>query len=178
MAAMSEQPGRYQRSFAGMVGALVVLLLVIAAFVIFRETNRNELVNPVDEVDFLEPATYARQVAAFPLLVPTALPEGWIATSVRFDIDPPQLWHLGTLTEQEKYVGLEQAALPVSTMVEDHVDEDAEEGEPVTIAGAEWQTFTDEGGDLAVVRRDRGSTTVVLGRVPLATLEEFVRTLR
>ena len=51
---MSEQGGRYQRSFAGMIGALLITLLVIGAFVAFRALNRDELDGGPKPVDYLE----------------------------------------------------------------------------------------------------------------------------
>lgn len=175
---MSEQPGRYQRSFPGMIGAMVVLLLVVGAFVLLRDINREDPANPVVAVDFRGPADYAREAADFPVLAPDELPEGWIATSVTFDEYKRQAWHLGTLTDEERYVGLEQAERPADGMIEEYVDEDATQGDDVTVDGVTWQTWTDAGDDLALVRSDDGVTTLVVGRVPQETIEEFLATLR
>jgi hypothetical protein len=175
---MSEQPGRYQRSFPGMVGAMIVLVLVVAAFVVFREVVREEPSNRVEPVEFARPAEYARGEADFDLLAPRELPEGWIATSVRFTAGPKQAWHLGTLTDEGRYVGLEQAETPIPRMVEQHVDEAAEQGDDVTIDGETWQTWTDEDGDLALVRRSDDVTTLLVGRVSQETIEDFLTTLR
>lgn len=179
MAAMSEQPGRYQRSFSGMVGAMVVLLVVVIGFVVFRAVNRNDVENPVKPIDISQPVEYAREQAKFPLLAPDELPEGWIATSVRFGgSGRQQTWHLGMLTEDQKYVGLEQQQETVDDMVEQHVDEEAERGDDVEIDGETWQTFTDEDDDLALVRETPEVTTLVVGRVDQETLEELLATLR
>ena len=177
MTAMSEQPGRYQRSFSGMVGAMVVLALVIAAFVIFREVNRNDPPSPVKALEYSQPADFAREEARFPLLAPGELPEGWIVTSVRFQNGRQQSWHLGMLTDEEKYVGLEQERQPLDDMVEEHVDEEAERGDDVEIDGETWQTFTDDEDDLALVRETPRVTTVLVGRVSQETLEELLATL-
>ena len=178
MSVMSEQPGRYQRSFSGMVGAMVVLVLVVAAFVAFRAVNRNDVESPVKALDFSQSAEFAREQARFPLLAPARLPEGWIATSVRFDEGRRQSWHLGMLTDEEKYVGLEQEKESVDAMVEEHVDEQAERGDDVEIDGETWQTFTDEDDDLALVRETDDVTTLLVGRVSQETLEELLATLR
>ena len=178
---MSEQPGRYQRSFTGMVGAMVVLLLAVGAFVLFRDLVRDDPVSPVKAVDYQGPADYARDTAAFDLLAPDELPEGWIATSVTFTEgadEREQAWHLGTLTDERRYVGLEQAARPVSGMVEEFVDAEAVQGDDVELAGRTWETWTDAGDDLALVNDSGGVTTLVVGRVPQETLEEFITTLR
>ncbi len=175
---MSERPGRYQRSFAGMLGAMVVLVLVVGAFVVFRETTREDPANPVVAVDFKRPAQFARDEADFELLSPQKLPEGWMATSVRFTQGDDQEWHLGMLTDEDRYVGLEQSNRTVDDMVEDFVDEKAEQGDDVTIAGESWESWTDAGDDLALVRESDDVTTLVVGRVSQETLEELIATLR
>jgi hypothetical protein len=177
MTAMSEQPGRYERSFSGMVGAMVVLVLVVAGFVIFREVNRNDPVSPVKALDITQSVEFAREEARFPLLAPAELPEGWIATSVRFQNGRQQSWHLGMLTEDEKYVGLEQERRSLDDMVEEHVDEEAERGDDVVVDGQTWQTFTDEDDDLALVRETPEVTTLLVGRVSQETFEELLATL-
>lgn len=175
---MSEQPGRYQRSFHGMVGAMIVLVLVVGAFVLFREITREEPENPVQPVDIARPVEYARGEAEFDLLAPDELPEGWIATSVRFTDGEEQAWHLGLLTDERRYVGLEQAELPVSTMVEEYVDEEATQGDDVTVAGERWQSWTAADEDLALVRESGDVVTLLVGRVSQETLEELITTLR
>jgi hypothetical protein len=175
---MSETPGRYQRSFSGMVGALVILVLVILAFVGFRGLVRNDPASPVKPVDYEQDASYARDVAPFPVLAPRRLPAGWIATSVEYNQIGKPSWHLGTLTADRHYVGLEQSRTPVAKMVARFVDPEAVRGADVRLAGRSWQTWTDAGHDLALVTADPKVTTLVVGPVSRSTLERFVRTLR
>lgn len=174
---MSEKAGRYQRSAAGMVGAMVVLLLVIAAFVSFRSLNREEPEARVDAVDYEQSVSYAREKSDFALLAPESLPPGWRATSVEF-VEEPARWHLGLLTDADRYVGLEQAPRSAEKMVEAYVDPEAVEGEPVQVAGKTWRTWTDEDGDTALVRTEREVTTLVVGTPEQDVLEEFVASLR
>ncbi len=178
MGAMSERPGRYQRSTSGMIGSMIVLVLVVALFVAFRAVNRTQPDATVDAVDYTRPAEYAREQARFPVLAPAELPEGWRATSVRFDTGRDQAWHVGFLTEADRYVGLEQADESAADLVEEYVDEDATEGDPVVIDGDEWASWTDEGGDTALVRETDEVTTLVVGTVDEETLVQFVHTLR
>jgi hypothetical protein len=112
------------------------------------------------------------------VLAPRSLPPGWIATSVRFTPGQDQAWHLGTLTGDRKYVGLEQADRAASDMVEQYVDPDATRGDDRTINGETWQTWSDAGGDHALVREAHGVTTVLVGAVPESTLESYLGTLR
>ena len=58
---MSEQPGRYQRSPAGMVGALVVTVLVILGFVVFRSCVRTDLDVKPAHVDYRAEVRFAQQ---------------------------------------------------------------------------------------------------------------------
>ena len=46
---MSGQAGRYQRSAAGMVGAMIVLVLVVIGWVLFREFVREVPATPAKE---------------------------------------------------------------------------------------------------------------------------------
>ena len=174
---MSEQPSRYNRSFGGMLGALVVLLLVIGAFAVVHLLGSTDPADPVQPVNYSTSARYARQAATFGLLAPRHLPQGWIATSVRFQGGHDQSWHLGCLTAQRRYVGLEQARAPLISMLQDFVGDNASRGPNVPVAGQTWQSWTTPDADRALVRRTPKVTTVVVGRVPQSTLETFIDTL-
>ena len=176
---MSGQAGRYQRSTAGMVGAMIVLVLLVAAFVVFRDANRNDLARSARAVDYTQDAAFAREQAGFDLVAPPQLPEGWRATTARFVAGGDERWHLGMLTEDDDYVGLEQSAASAESMVATHVDEEARRGKPVTVDGDRWVTWRDDGGDLALVRESGGTTTLVVGNgVPVDVLADFTASLR
>ena len=178
---MSEQPGRYQRSFGGMVAAMAVLVALLVGYVVVRNIfYSTDGPSPVQPVDYQQPAHYARRAADFHLLAPRSLPPGWIATSVRFTAgqDQDQAWHLGALTSGGKYVGLEQAQTSAADMVDKYVDPQATQGKDRTIDGRRWETWSDAGGDQALVREAQGVTTLLVGAVPESTLESYLATLR
>jgi hypothetical protein len=174
---VSEQAGRYQRSATGMIGALLVLLGVIAGFVVFREIIREDPESPVTAVDYQQPLGFAREQAGFPVLAPERLPDGWRATTVDFSGEPPR-WHLGVLTDEDRYVGLEQARSSEKSMLTTYVDADPTQGEDVTVAGQAWQTWTDDGGDTALLRTDGEVTTLVVSSASQDVLVDYVRNLR
>jgi len=174
---MSERAGRYDRSFAGMVGAMVVLVAVIVGFVVFRDANREDAATSVEEVDYQEPASFARDQLDFPVLAPRELPDGWIATSVRYAGGDAPSWHLGMLTDDRRYVGIEQEKKPSPDMVEEFVDENASRGDDMSIGGTTWQTWSDDEDDVALVRQTDAVTTVVVGAVTEETLADFVEAL-
>jgi hypothetical protein len=174
---MSGQAGRYQRSVSGMVGAMVVLLLVVAGYVAFRAVNRNDVKDPVTAMDWKGAATYATEQADFEVLSPSTLPRGWIATSARWAGGRDPHWHLGLLTERRQYVGLEQEDRSAEDMVEDYVDPAAAQGEDVEIDGQTWQSWFDE-EDQALVLEQDDVTTLVVGTVEQGTVADFVDSLR
>jgi hypothetical protein len=161
-----------------MVGAMTVLLAVVLAFVGFRALIRDDPEPSVGPVEYAGVAELAQARVDFDVLSPTTLPAGWRATSARHTETPPQSWHLGLLTDDNRYVGLEQARRPAPDMVSDFVDEDAVDEGSVTIDGRTWTVFSDRGSDTALVRRERGVTTLVVGTVSQEELVDYVRTLR
>jgi hypothetical protein len=179
MEGVSEQAGRYQRSFGGMLAALLVLVLVVVGYVVIRAIVLPDHDTSEPTVHYAEVVPQAKKAAGFDLVAPSRLPRGWSATSVRFDPGPPQHWHLGVLTPEQRYVGLEQEDRPVATMVDQYVDQAASRQRATEVAGRPWSTYTDAGGDLAFVRRGDKVTTLVVGHdVSRSQLEAYVASLR
>jgi hypothetical protein len=171
--------GRYQRSVGGMVGAMVFLVALVVVWVGIRALTSQDPPSPVQTVDYTAEASAAGKAADFPLLSPTTLPPHWRATTVRFTPPPETHWHLGVLTGQDRYVGLEQADVRVSSMVSQYVDQAARRGHGVVVRGAPWQTWSDAQGDVALVRRSGRATTLVVGHdVTRAALTAYVASLR
>jgi hypothetical protein len=162
-----------------MVGAMVVMVVILVGWVGFRSLTTQEPDNPVQTVDYAQVVGPAKKAAPFDLVAPPTLPAGWRATSVGFSDQSQPRWHLGVLTDQKRYVGLEHAERPVRQMVAQYVDKDASRGTPVRVAGSAWSTYTDAGGDLALVSEDGRTTTLVVGHdVPRAQLLAYTASLR
>lgn len=177
MGAVSGQAGRYQRSTAGMIGAMVVLLALVIGFVVLRDLNRSTPESPVRAIDYQRAVDFASGQADFDVLAPESLPRGWKATTAGFTPDPPR-WHLGVLTDEGRYVGLEQAMTSVGSMLETYVDPAPTRGQPVTIDGETWQVWTDQGGDTALVRTRGEVSVLVVGTADRDVLVGYVRSLR
>ena len=156
-------------------------MAVLVALVLGYVGLRSLISSPPNDdqtVDYARVVPDVRKAARLAILAPPSLPHGWRATSVRFTDDPPQHWHLGVLTDQNRYVGLEQGQQSVPAMVNEYVDSGASRRQPVRVGARTWASYTDSGGDLALVRRD-GRTTLVVGHeVPRATLVRYVASLR
>jgi hypothetical protein len=180
---MSEQPGRYQRSTAGMIGALVVTLLVILAFVAIRALNRSGLDVKPERVDYLTQVGYAQQ-AGSEVVYPARLPAGWYATQVTVSPGTPPELTLSMLTGDGEYVGFVESAESMPQVLSTYVDADPRAGAPMTVDGSvvsRWATWTDSGGDTALAaRRGHGSSQeslLVFGTVSRARLAQLAASL-
>jgi hypothetical protein len=164
--------------WADVIRSLVVLLAIIGAIALYQALWTEDPAPPNRSVEYATAAEAARDDANYPLLAPPRLPDGWRATSVRYTQGEEWSWHLGVLTSDEEYVGLEQATVDVDTLV----GEAAEGTEPVgsvQIDGTDWQLRRDESrGETTLVRRSGGVTTLVTGSASQDTLEDYLRSLR
>jgi hypothetical protein len=177
---VSEQPGRYQRSASGMVGAMLVTLLAILAFVALRACNRTDLEVKPDHVDYLTQVGYAQGSGAADLVYPASLPSGWYATSVDFAPGTRPTLGLSMLTAANEYAGFRQSPLPAAQLLTTYVDEHPTAGAPVTLDSGivrHWDTWTDSGGDTALVARWHGETLMVFGSASQADLETLAGSL-
>ncbi len=173
---MSEQPGRYQRSVSGMVGAMVVLLLVVAAYVGFRALNRDNVEVEPETVDYLEAVQFA-QDADWTVVYPPSVPEGWRSTSI--ESQPGEEWGIGFLTP-DGFAGLHQSDGSASELLETYVDEETTELDPVQIEGngaSEWEAFEDADGDLGYVGEIDGEQVLVYGSAPASALQQLAGSL-
>jgi len=182
MGAASGQPGRYQRTSSGMVGALLATLLVIGAFVAFRACNRTDLQVDPDHVDYLAQVAFAQE-AGDHVVYPASLPSGWYATQLTVDTGRPTGLQLSMLTGDDDYVGLVQSPDAAPVLLTRYVDPAPSSGDPVEVPGAgdgtatRWDVWTDDGGDTALVSRRGGETLLVFGTAPQAQLEELAGSL-
>jgi len=180
---VSEQPGRYQRSTSGMVGALIVTLLVILAFVAFRAFDRSDVDVKPEKVDYLAQVRYAQQ-AGTDVVYPDRLPHGWYATQVTFSPAKEPGIELSMLTGEGEYAGFVESPASPPELLSTYVDANPESGGPVTVDGSmvtRWDTWTDSGGDHALVaQRGHGSSEeslLVFGTVSPAELEQLAAAL-
>ncbi|MGI8523273.1 MAG: DUF4245 family protein [Nocardioides sp.] len=176
---MSEQPARYQRSFGGLVGALLLTLLLIGSFVLLRACNTPDLAVRPKAVDYLSDVRYAQQAGAR-LAYPPALPAGWIVTAVDFTPGTHPAFGLSMLTPAGEYVGLRQDPRPVSDLLTTYVDPHAHDDGPVTIAGAltpDLESWSDTGGDHALSTTYDGDSVLVFGSAKEADLHTVVEAL-
>jgi hypothetical protein len=180
--AASGQPGRYQRSSSGMVGALLVTFLVIGAFVAFRACIRSDLRVEPDHVDYLSQVGFAQE-AGDRVVYPSSLPAGWSATQVSVDPGGAHGLSLSMLTGDNEYVGLVQSTDSAPDLLTRYVDPAPASGRAVAVPGAvdgdvtRWHVWTDAGGDTALVARHGHETLLVFGTATQAQLATLASSL-
>lgn len=173
------RPGRYNRSFGGLIGSMIVLVLVVFAIVAFRGTFRDTPEYEPEPVDYLA-LVESVQTGGLTPVYPGQLPEGWFVKQATFTPGERPVFDLAMTTDEDHFAGLHQEDEGVDELVRTYVGTDATEGDPVTLEGeitSQWQTFTDPGGDTAFATEVGDETVLVWGSAPAEDLESLVATL-
>ncbi|MGB0099824.1 MAG: DUF4245 family protein [Nocardioides sp.] len=173
------RPGRYDRSFGGLVGAMIVLVLVVLGIVIFRGAFRDVPQYDPEPVDYLA-LVESLEEAGWTPVYPESLPEGWFVKDAAFSPGERPSLSLAMTTDDEHFAGLHQEDEGVESLVTTLVGDDATEGETVTLdssVASSWRTFSDPGGDHAFAAEVGDDTVLVYGSAPEGDLEELVELL-
>lgn len=176
---MSEKPGRHERSFSGLMGAMIVTLLFVMAFVGWRALFRADVDNDPEPVEWRESVTLAQQ-AGLDVVHPQELPEGWIATTVDLRAGDIPRWGMGVLTDDGDYIGIRQEDATIEQLVSVYIDEDYVPGEPVRLdsdVATTWETWSDAGGDHGFSTEVGDDAVLVYGSAPVEDVESYVELL-
>jgi hypothetical protein len=179
-----EQPSRYNRSFGGLIAAMIVTVLFVAGYVGFRAAFREQPdIKP--NVDYLSCVAYLQE-ADVAIVHPQELPAGWRANGIFFERGTPPQWRLGILTDDDEFVGVVQQKGDLDDLLAEYVDESPGQGDDVSpqndLGATTWQTWSDVGGDHAFSTELTdgplaGQTVLVYGSAPLADQQTFLERL-
>jgi hypothetical protein len=161
-----------------MVGAMIVSVVVILAFVVVRGLLRDDLEVERDSVDYLPQVADFQQGAPYRIAYPPELPEDWRVTEVGFDDAVGLTWSIDLLTDDDQYVGVRQTRGSAARLLDEFVDGQRIPGDELPLGGlAEtWESSSDAGGDHAVIAKVRGTWLLVFGGDEDA-IEELAATL-
>ena len=167
---------RPPRGIRGLMGAMVATVVLVLAIWVVSRPQKEDLPAAAPAIDYSAQLDTARSQAPFDVLAPESLPDGWRATSAQWrGSEPAVTWHLGVLTDDDTYVGLEQSNAGASSFIEDSTRADEPRG-PVRIDGRTWQTF-ESGTETAFVLVEEDVTTVVTGTATRGDLVTFTESL-
>ena len=169
---------RKSQTVGNMVFALVICLAVVAFLITVTWRPKKEA-EPT-AVEYTAQLQDARKAAAW-VRGPEPMPSGWTATSVEFRTpqQAPITWHLGVVTNEKKYVGLEQSNVSGGKLVADKLGRTSDDG-TATVAGVTWQrkVLLDRKSENALILVGSGVTTIVAGNAGYPALEAFASVLR
>jgi hypothetical protein len=165
------------RTMTNMVWALLACFVVVAFLMIVTWRPKEEKINAVPYTAQLEDA---KKVAPW-VRGPDPMPAGWTATSVEFRTpeQSPMTWHLGIVTNEKKYVGLEQSNVTGTKFQSDELGKTTDDGTS-TVEGVSWQrkVLQERKGENALVLVGSGVTTIVVGNAGYPALEALASVLR
>jgi hypothetical protein len=152
-------------------------IIGIAAAVIYVFIPHDDSEPDTKPVDYRVELLTARRAAAYPVAAPEGLPGTWKATSVRFQGDDFDSWHLGFHTPDDQYVQIEQSTQKPAEFIDE-----ASQGAQATkttqqIDGRTWTHYTGGRYD-ALVLPGKGSTTVVAGTGSFKQLTQMAESLK
>lgn len=177
-AGASGRPGKYQRSAAGLAVALLVTAVVVLGLVWFLGLFRAETTTEPEAIDYLTAVESLQDSGTNPVY-PASLPEGWIATIVDVEAGAGGQPGVGLkfLTDEGRFVGIQQEEASVTSLLRSYVDEDAAEADGYRNRAAvapNWDGYADDGGDTAYVAEIDEVMVLVYGSAPAEDLQQLI----
>lgn len=156
---------------------LSMAVIGIAVAVIYVFIPHDEDADPVRAVDYRVELLTARRAAPYPVAAPEGLAKDWRPTSVSYERQSSNAWHLGFLDPDGEYVAVEQSTAPADKYIR-QVSQNAEETERTQRIGDEtWQRWEGPKYD-ALVLKEQGATTVVTGTASYEQLAKMAAALK
>ncbi|GGU81992.1 hypothetical protein GCM10010260_13200 [Streptomyces filipinensis] len=158
---------------------LSLALIGIAAAVVYLLAIPHDDHTPdLKRVDYRVELITARRAASYPVAAPEGLPSAWKATSVRFQGENSDRWHLGFQTPDSQYVQVEQSTQKPADFIDEASQGASATKETETIGGRTWTRYTGGRYDALVLNGTRGSTTVVAGTASFTELTKVAAALK
>jgi hypothetical protein len=152
-------------------------LISLMAGVIYLFIPHDDSAPEVKRVDYRVELLTARRAASYPVVAPVGLPDTWKATSVRFDGEQFDAWHLGFHAPGGDYVQVEQSTEKPNAFIDEASQGGEETDTTEKIGGRTWTHWT--GGRYeALVHEGDGATTVVAGTGSYAQLKQMATALK
>ncbi|MFJ7148666.1 DUF4245 domain-containing protein [Streptomyces sp. NPDC100445] len=156
----------------------LALIGFAAAVVYFIALPHNDRAPDLKRVDYRIELITARRAVSYPVAAPEGLPDTWKATSVRFQGQKGDRWHLGFQTPAGQYAQVEQSTEKPAEFI-DQASQGASATRRTERAGGHtWTRYTGGRYDALVLQDTPGSTTVVAGTASFKELTAMAAALR
>jgi hypothetical protein len=156
----------------------LALIGIAAAVVYFLSIPRDDHAPDLKRVDYRVELLTARRAADYPVAAPEGLPDTWKATSVRFQGEKSDRWHLGFQTPDGQYVQIEQSRQKRADFIDEASQGGSETQRTERIDGRTWTRYAGGRYDALVLQGTPGSTTVVAGTGSFEELRTMVAALK
>ncbi|MEU8591514.1 DUF4245 domain-containing protein [Streptomyces sp. NPDC048664] len=164
-----------QKTVRDMILSLGLIGLMAGVIYLFFIPH-DERAPDAKRVDYRVELLTARRSAPYPVAAPEGLPATWKATSVTYQGARFDAWHLGFQDPTGQYVAIEQSTQRPADFIDDASQGGKESTTRQTIDGQVWQRYTGGRYD-ALVLRDKGSTTAVVGTASFEQLTKMAQAL-
>lgn len=162
--------------------ALSLVVLGVVVYTIYLFIPHDSKADPVrtETVSYTVELQQARRDAPYEVAGPEGLSAKWRATSVTYQAADRKdvTWHLGFVDPEQQYVAVEQSNGDPDDFISEVTLKAHRDGDrTATVDGVTWDRYV--GGRYnALVRRQQGVTTVVLGTAPDAQLKQLAGSLK
>ncbi|GAB3868782.1 hypothetical protein GCM10028801_45270 [Nocardioides maradonensis] len=177
------RPGKYQRSAFGLVVAMVTTVVAVALAIWVMGWFRHTPTAKPTHADY-RAAVADMQRQKQPVVYPSSLPEGYIATQARVpdDYDGFEIDLLKGDTANADFIGIRTARTAnIAALVHQDVDANATTiasyDVPATVASPlapSWSGFQDDHGDSGYAAQVGQLSVLVYGSAPAADLQQVV----
>ncbi len=173
------QRSRYQRSFGGLIGSMIVLVVLVVGYVIVRGGFRTTPTYDPDPVDYRSLIVSLQQNGLTPAY-PDPLPDGWFVKQATFDPGDRPVLDLAITTADGHFAGLHEEDADVDDLVDSLVGTDATETGTVALdtpVARRWRSFAAPDGDHAFAAEVGRQSVLVYGSAPAGELRSLVESL-
>jgi hypothetical protein len=156
----------------------LALIGIAAAVVYFLGIPHADHAPALKRVDYRVELLTARRSASYPVAAPEGLPQSWKATSVRYQGENGDHWHLGFQAPGGHYVQVEQSTQKTADFIDDASQGASATKKTEKIGDHTWTCYTGGRYDALVLQNTPGSTTVVAGTGPFTQLTAMAAALQ
>ena len=167
---------RYPRTFGGLVGSMIVLVLAVLAYYVVQNVLHDQPDGTPVAADYLSTVKEV-QGAGIDVAYPRSLPKGWIATDVNFTPGDRPVWGLPLNTDAGEFVGIEQEDAPLSDLLDVALPQGARQGQDVRIesqVATSWSSWSSGNDDHAFAAKVGDDTLLVYGSAPVGDLRRLI----